>query len=541
MPVQVAARVLETAWTIPTELPQLQNRGAKLIGFDTETYDPDLRTLGPSVRRGGYMVGFSIAVDDDGPRLYIPFRHEGGDNIDENKVREWAKFELATFDGALCGANLIYDLDFAAQWGLEFQASAYHDVQLVEALLDEWSDDYRLDTLALRYLGRAKDEKLLRQASRLRGWTSDNDVKENLWRLPARYVGPYAETDADLPLKIWAIQQPKLESEGLGPIYEVERKLIPILLAMKRRGVRVNLRRAEEVKATLVAQRDQHLSEARRIAGHDLKLMAPESFAQTLAERGLKFPLTAKTHKPSITKPWLAANESDAPVAQIQAGRRLEPIINTFLSGHIGKYSIPEGDGYGRVHGQFNQMKGQDEDGNRRGAVARFSSSHPNLQNLPKRDEELGPLIRSIFEPEPDEYWESQDLSQIEFRYLTHFAIGPGADEARQHYNEDRSTDYYRMAMEFAGADPTNRRLRDAYKALILAKGYGAGRDKLQRMLMALGLSLLDANSVIDSIEHRMPFASATYEAAANWAERYGTVTTILGRLQRFPFWAPLH
>src|SRR5690349_8928171 len=98
-------------WRPPAELPQLRGRSIDVLAFDVETKDTDLKTLGPGVRRpGNYVVGFSVAVDFDGPRVYCPFHHEGGDNLDENVVKQWAQSELATFNGTVVGANILYDL-----------------------------------------------------------------------------------------------------------------------------------------------------------------------------------------------------------------------------------------------------------------------------------------------------------------------------------------------------------------------------------------------------------------------------------------------
>src|SRR6185503_19755360 len=105
------------------------------------------------------------------------------------------------------GARLLYDLDACAKEDIYFKnAKAFHDVQVAEPLLDEWRYEYNLDALSKDYLGEGKDEKLLREACAVYRWTTDDDIKANLWRLPASHVGPYAIGDVDRPLRIWPKQ-----------------------------------------------------------------------------------------------------------------------------------------------------------------------------------------------------------------------------------------------------------------------------------------------------------------------------------------------
>ena len=511
-------------WMAPVDLPNLD--GVKRLSIDCETYDPQLLELGPGVRRGAYVVGVALGTDD-GRRWYLPTRHEGGGNLDEGLVQRWAKDELNTFKGELVGANLLYDMDFLAepQWGVDFkQVKAFHDIQIAEPLLDEWRMEYSLEAIAQDYLKEGKNEDLLKQAAAMYG---NGNPKSLIWKMPANYVGPYAEGDADLPLRILPMQLKKLEDENLNGIYTIERKLIPLLLAMRRRGVRVNTAKVDEVRSRLVKERDVALAKVRAIAGPKAELMAPETFAQAFVDRGLQVPLTPKTKKPSIKGPWLAANANDELAAAILEGRKVETIINTFIDGHINTHAIN-----GRIHCQFNQLKGEDG-----GTIARFSSSNPNLQNLPARDEELGPLVRGLFIPEDGETWERHDESQIEYRLLVHFAIGPKADEARKAYNDDPTTDFHKMCAEFCGIDPEDKIARKKVKGVNFGKTYGAGAAKLA---IIIGCSVQEAEEFIALYNEKLPFQPATLSAAMRWAEKQGFVSTVLGRKQRFLLWEPM-
>lgn len=391
------------AWKAPTELPSL--RGLKRISFDIETYDPDLIELGPGTRRGAYVVGLALGTED-GRRWYFPVRHQGGGNMDEAQVKRWAHEELNQYDGEIVGAHLLYDLEHMAmpEWNVTFpRVRGFHDVLLAEPLIDEWRPNgYSLDAVGGYHFGEEghkRHETLFAAAINMGGWRTERQVKSNLWRLPAAYVGEYGEGDADLPLRILERQLPLIEKEELGAVYDVERGLLPLLLAMRLRGVPVNVARAEEVHERVLKERDKWLSEVKRLAGPQAELMAPASFAKALQDRGLQIPVTAKTKQPSVTKAWLKQYEGkDALVDAIQAGRRVDKIISTY-TGNVLRYNIG-----GRIFAEFPQLKGENG-----GTIARFSSSKPNLQNQPARDEELGPLTRSIFEPESGEVWERQD------------------------------------------------------------------------------------------------------------------------------------
>jgi DNA polymerase I-like protein with 3'-5' exonuclease and polymerase domains len=464
---------------------------------------------------------------DDGRRWYFPVRHQGGGNIDEDKFWNWAQEELNTFDGDVVGAHLIYDLDNLWNYGVRMPlVHRFHDIQIAEPLLDEYRFAYNLDALAKDYLGEGKDETLLREAASAYGFgdTSD-DVKANLWRLPASYVGPYAESDADLPLRILDLQTKKLEEHGLTDLFDLESRVLPILLAMRRRGIRVDMAGLDRVRAKLVIERDAHLKKVRRLAGPKAELMAPESFAKALIDRGLPVGTTAKSGQPSITKGWLKQHEGDELVDAILAGRSVNTVITTFLDGHF-SHAIN-----GRIHCEFLQLR--DEDG---GTGARLASRNPNMFNIPSRDEVIGPMVRGLCLPEEGEDWERHDQSQMEYRLQVHFARGKGATEARELYRNDPTTDFHNMCGSFIGADPKDKSIRKWIKGLNFAKTYGALAPKLASVL---GVSLEEATKFINKYETALPFTVTTFNAAQKAAQDNGFVRSILGRYARYPFWEP--
>lgn len=538
-PLPVPFNAPRSTWKAPDELPSLA--GVKRLAFDVETRDELLTELGPGARRKDcYIVGMSLATGD-GRKWYLPIRHQGGGNMDSAKVLKWARAELNAYEGVVVGANLIYDLDFAANEGITFaKAKAFHDIQIAEPLIDEWRLSYSLDALAKEYLGIGKQQSLLMQAGASYGWKTEDKVKTNLWRMPAEFVGAYAEEDAALPLLIFEKQVVKLRENGLEFVYNMERKLMPVLLAMRRRGVKVNIAKAEESRHRFTIERDKWLAKVRSLSSPRAELMAPESFADALRARGIDVPYTPKTGKPSVTVGLLQKHRNDPLVEAILVGRKLNTLINTFYDGNILGHHIK-----GRIHCEFNQLKGDRDGGGQRGAIARLSSSNPNLQNIPSREDEgltellgsnLPKEIRSAFEPEEGEDWERLDESQVEYRLLADRAVGPGAEECRRAYNENPKTDYHGLCAELCGIPPDDKKRRKQVKQINFGKGYGAGPAQLA---LLMNCSVEEAFDFYRLYERKLPFTVSTFRMEKELAESQGFVTTISGRRQHFPFWEP--
>jgi len=527
-------------WRPPAQLPSLA--GAKRICLDVETRDESLaKELGPGVRRGGYIVGLGVGVEN-GPRCYLPIRHEGGGNLDPGLVMEWARDELNAYEGEVVGANVLYDLDYLAEEGVTLpKVKAFHDVQIAEAIIDEHKrGQYNLDALSQVHLGEGKAHGHLEKLAVEFGWRTETQIKQNLWRLSGADVGEYGEGDVDRPLRILAKQLKLLEADEQLHCYTMERELIPLLLAMRRRGVRVNLNRADQVDAILKRELAKWSAEVRRLAGASADFNSAESLAPALRERGLELNMTAggknSKPKPQVDKFFLERNQGDHLVDAIAASRRLFTLKNTFIDGVIRSHTIK-----GRIHPTFRQTKSDDG-----GTVGvRFSSAGPNLQFIPSRESEwddqmdLGDykadnIIRSCFEADEGDCWGQDDYSQIEYRLLVHFAVGQGAEAARQKYRDDPKTDFHKLCAEMLGVDPEDKVRRKRVKNTNFAKGYGAQANKLAE---TFNCSVEEAQAFVDEYDRALPFSKATLEAAARWAQRRGFVVTVDGRKQRFPFW----
>lgn len=505
------ASIPMTTWRPPEELPNLET--AKRISIDTETYDPDLKEKGPGVRRGGYICGIAVGVET-GERWYLPIRHKLGGNLAPERVIAWAKANLTRPNQPKVGANLLYDFDYLEQEGVKVQGQAL-DVQIAEPLIDENKMTYALEDLGMAYLKEGKIDDVLYgwACQSYGGKATRNDQAKNIWRCPTSLVGPYAEGDVDLPLRIIDSQLKSLAEQDLSELFQLESDLMPMVLAMRRRGVRVNVAKAEEFKETSSIRIKQMTKDLGGIS-----VNSGQDIARLCRKEGIYHPVT-DAGNPSFTKEWLQ-HHPHPKMKMISEIRSLMKLRDTFVSGYILGCNIN-----GRIHCSFNQLRSDDS-----GTVSgRFSSSDPNLQNIPIRTEE-GRLIRAMFDPEEDEDWECLDWSQIEYRLLTHYATGRGSEEARIQYRENPETDFHQMVCDMinkiAHID------RGSAKNINFGLVYGMGEDLLASIL---GVSLEIARSLINAYHQGVPFVKYTYNRVSNRAKTRGYIHTILKRRRRFP------
>jgi len=512
-----AVAVPDTQWKAPREFPNLST--AKIIGLDTETKDPMLRELGPGGVTGrGHIVGVSLAVD--GASWYFPMRHEYAPqtsmNMDPAKVLQFVGDTLSR-PVPIVGANLMYDLEMLRAEGVRRPAGALHDVQFAEPLLNEELKSYALEVLAQRHLGEGKDTPLLYQwcADSFGGRPVAHDQAANIWRSPPTLVGPYAEADARLPLQIIRKQKVILQEEGLWDLYRMECRLIPLLLDMRFKGVRIDVEKAE---ATAKWLRDQARL-AQDTLG-DVDVWSSQSLAYAFERAGVEY---AKTDagNPSFTKLWLEAQDADI-ARQVLRVRMFEKAANPFVESYL-----LQNQHHGIVHCQFHPLR-SDEYGT---VTGRFSSSNPNLQNIPARDPVIGPLLRGLFIPREGRRWRRFDYSQIEYRMLAHYAIGKGSEEVRRRYRDNPDTDYHDTTVEMIRDLADLIMDRKPAKNMNFGLVYGMGEEKTIR---SLGVGLEKGKQLYDGYHRALPFVKETYKSAQRLAKRRGYIKTILGRRRRF-------
>lgn len=527
-----------TGWTAPTEFPNLTN--AKVIGLDTETYDPELLQAGPGWGRGkGHIIGASLSVED-GSSWYFPIRHgiedgkqvlpehEAAMNMDPEQVLRFLSYTLKD-NRPKVGANLIYDIGWLLEEGVAVGGRLY-DVQFAEALLNSEAPSVALDDLGERYLSKGKETSILYDwLSRWCGGMANDGQRKHLYLSPPSLAGPYAEADASMPIKILEKQWPLMAARGVLDLFDIECRLIPLLVAMRMKGAPVNVNKAEEIYDRLGGVLDTTEAQLTSIAGQPVNPNAADSIKSAFNKIGLPLPTKRrkKDKKTVVSFDATRLEAVDHPLAQqILEYRRTAKVRNTFVKSYIIDKNVN-----GRLHCSFNSLKG-DSSGARSG---RFSSSDPNLQNIPIRTE-IGKMVRTIFESHFGHLWKKADYSQIEYRMLAHHAVGPGSDALRASYNENPDLDYHNKIIDLI-YDMTRLALeRRPAKNINFGLVYGMSQPKLVR---DLGLSPAEGSNLFTAYHTGAPFVMATMEAAAEEVHRTGMVETILGRKSDFNMWGP--
>lgn len=521
----------------PPQLSDLPSwRGATRVGLDIETYDPHLKQTGPSVRTGGYIVGVSLSLDGEVTH-YLPIRHLGGDNMPIDQVLFYLRSQAAEYDGTIVGANFQYDLDFLAEERILFpRVKRVRDIQIADPLLYELHNSYSLDSIARRWGFPGKNEALLRRAAADYGL----DPKKEMWKLPARYVGAYAADDAELAVKIIAKQEAQIEREKLWNIYDLESRLQPVLLKMRRRGVKIDQVKLGYIEEWALEQEKTICAELTRRTGVPFKVgdvNKKKVMAAALTQVGVHFRHTA-SGQVQIDTEFL--KQIDHPVAElIMSGKKVNKLRTTFVK------SVRTHMVNGRIHCTFNQLRHTREQGDQSGArYGRTSSVNPNLQQQPARDE-FAAMWRSIYVPdEPGQLWLAADYSQQEPRMLIHFAelTGlQGATAAADAYRNDPNTDNHQMMADMAAIE------RKKAKTIFLGLCYGMGSGKLAKSLSLPtqtarrndGSTYLitgaEGQALFDKFDHAVPFVRQLARRCERRASRRGYITTIMGRRCRFP------
>lgn len=543
-------RTPETNWRPPRDWPDL--RQAIAMGFDFEVKEKEFKR-GPGWSRGKASICggslYAVFRDHSTYKEYRPIRHEvdGHMNLDVTNTIAYWKSMLETPSIPKFGANLIYDVGNATDEDIWVKGEL-HDCQFAEAMLTE-EDFVNLDYCAFKYL------KLHKETSILYDWLASayggeptSKQRENIYRASPKLAGPYGEQDALLPYQVCMKQYRHLIEQNLWNVYRMECDMIPMLVMMRKIGCHIDIDKAEQMYVTLSNEIKIREKAIYELTKKRINVLAPKELAPAYDSIGVKYPYTPPSEnypegQPSFTAPWLM-DQMDPLSELILDTRRMYKLRDTFIKSYILDSHVN-----GRIHGQFHPLRNEGSRGESGGTTTgRFSSSTPDLQNIPSRT----PLGRKIMEMWiPDEghvAWQNGDYSQIEYRTAMHFAIGPKSDEFRQRYIDNPRTDYHNMAQQV---------LKEATGIYIPRKAEeaAAGNFKTGRMtikefnfgnLFGMGLKRLchdahcevkDGKLAQDAYFKAMPWIKPSQKAFTDEAKRLGYITTILGRRSRFDLW----
>ena len=504
-------------WICPENYPDL--KGYKYIAIDLETKDPDLKSRGSGAIIGnGNIVGIAVAVD--GWSAYYPIAHEGGGNLDKDKVLSWVK-QICANDNVKIFHNAMYDVCWLRAAGIQINGHIV-DTMVMASLIDENRLSYTLNSISYEFLGEVKDEKALIEAAQSWGI----DPKSEMYKLPAMYVGNYAEKDAQLTSELFKVLSRETQKQNLQNVFDLETQLFPCLIDMKFKGVRVDIEKAHKLKQQLTAQEHELLLKVKQETGIEPQIWAARSIATVFDKLGLHYERTDKSLAPSFTKNFL--QEHKHPIVQMIAkAREINKAHTTFID-TILKFSHK-----GRIHADINPIR-SDQGGT---VTGRFSYANPNLQQIPARNKELGPMIRSLFLPEIGHKWGCFDYSQQEPRLVVHYAATTEPicfDESVTKIVSEfknNSVDFHKTVADMAGIS------RDQAKTINLGLFYGMGKAKLQA---ELGLNTKEEAEVLFNQYHdNVPFVKELMNKTSQFAQTSGSIGTLLGRRCRFNKWEP--
>jgi len=503
----------QTEWVKPTEFPDL--RQVDEIAIDLETKDPGLKARGSgSVIGDGDVVGISVATSHY--KGYFPIAHEGGGNMDRDKVLEWLK-DILESSSTKIFHNAMYDVCWLRRLGLKINGDIVCTM-IAAAVTNENRFRYDLNSLAWHYLGYGKNETALTEAAHSWGI----DPKAEMYKLPAMHVGAYAERDAEVTLGLWQELKKEIIHQDLEDIFDLETELFPCLVDMRFKGVRVDVEKAHKMKKDFIQEENALLTKIESETNIRPQIWAARSIANVFDMLKIPYERTEKTSAPSFTKNFLQEHEHPV-VRMIAQAREINKAHTTFID------SILRHEHKGKIHAEINQLR-SDNGGT---ITGRFSYANPNLQQIPARNKDLGPKIRSLFIPEDGCKWGCFDYSQQEPRLVVHYASLyklPSVYDVIDAYNSDSGADFHQTVADMADIPRTQA------KTINLGLFYGMGKAKLQA---ELGVSKEKAEELFSQYHNKVPFVKQLMGKASNRAQERGQIRTLLGRLCRFHLWEP--
>jgi len=478
---------------------------AELFAFDTETTSLDYMQA--------EVVGLSFAVTP-GEAAYLPLAHNypgAPEQLDRDAVLERMRLLLENPQQLKVGQNLKYDMSVLANHGIELQGIAY-DTMLESYVADSTATRHDMDSLAKKYLNTStiKFEDVAGKGAK--------QITFN--QVALEQAGPYAAEDADITLRLHQKIWPQIECErSLTKLFqEIEVPLVPVLSRIERTGVHIDTAMLKAQSQQLATRMHELEQAAYELAGQPFNLASPKQIGEIFFNQ-LQLPVIAKTKKgaPSTAEAVLQelAEEHELPRLLLEH-RGLSKLKSTYTD----KLPLQVDSKTGRVHTSYHQAVT---------ATGRLSSSDPNLQNIPVRNEE-GRRIRQAFIPEAGYRMVAADYSQIELRIMAHLSEDKGLLAAfTSGQDVHRAT-----AAEVFGLEPdqVSTEQRRSAKAINFGLIYGMSAFGLAKQL---GIERKAAQSYVDLYFERYPGVQAFMDRIREEAKEQGYVETVFGRRLYLP------
>ena len=494
-----------------------------IAAIDIETYDPNLHDLGPgAIRRDGHVIGIGVYCPEIGVHEF--YRPDSPAIV----------FILMNPDIIKVFHNAIYDCDWIINYLNYPIYGRIEDTMTREALLDSYADSYSLDNCCKRHglTGKNKGETI-------EEWWKNHGGKgkaiKNLDKIPFDVVGEYCKQDCKATYDLYKWQEPYLKVQNLTFANDIECRLIPILMMLRKNGIRINEPERDALATKLSAYYKEEIARIAMTYGMpSLSVNRAKDLETIWHLENIPVQYTDKG-APSFTSDILQATVN--PIAEkILELKGLQKLLSTYLEGGL-RQTV---NGY--LHSVFHPMKGVDG-----GALTgRFASSNINLQQIPSREDKFGPQVRSLFIPEENCILGAFDYKQIEYRVFTHYAEGLAGMEAQQKYLDNPNTDYHQMTIDLMGwgyLGHDGRKLAKNFNfGSIYGMGYRSFAQKYKKQLLKVHPDVSEgdveelAKSLMNEYYAKVPFVKPTCDAIMRKASTRGYVRTLAGRRQRMPY-----
>ena len=484
-------------------LAQLQ--AAPLFAFDTETTSLDYMEA--------RVVGVSFAIEP-GKAAYVPFGHDYlGAPVQLTEAVVLGKLKPLLEDPARLkvGQNLKYDRNVLLNHGIELQGIAY-DTMLESYVLNSTASRHDMDSLARRYLN---VETISFEDIAGKG------VKQLTFnQIELEQAAPYAAEDADITLRLHQALWGKLSAEpGLAKVFsEIELPLLPVLARMERLGTTIEPKLLHQQSQEIEVRLAELEKQAHELAGQVFNLSSPKQLGEILFTK-LGLPIIKKTPKgaPSTAEEVLAELAETYELPQLLMEHRGLAKLKSTYTDKLPLMIKPQ---TGRVHTSYHQAVA---------ATGRLSSTDPNLQNIPVRNEQ-GRRIRQAFIPCAGYKLVAADYSQIELRIMAHLSGDKGLLTA---FAEGKDI-HKATAAEVFGVelDAVTSDMRRSAKAINFGLIYGMSAFGLAKQL---GIGRAEAQKYMDLYFERYPGVLEYMERTRQQADAQGYVETLFGRRLYLP------
>ena len=489
---------------------EIEKLAAKLLTFDFVSLDTETTSKDAISAK---LVGLSFAVTE-GEAFYVPIPyHEAWSGEDfEQSLKIVNKFkEIYESDKILkIGQNIKYDMTVLANYGIHLEGKMFDTMIAHYILAPELR--HNMDYLAEVYLKY--------KTIHIDALIGSGKKQRSMHELDPKDVYEYAAEDADVTLKLKNILEKELHEKGLNPLFEeVEMPLVPVLARMEMNGARIDEASLAETSRTFTERMDAIEKEIREVAGQELNISSPKQIGELLFDR-LKIdskPKKTKTGQYVTDEATLLALKSKHPIVEkILDYRGYKKLLSTYID------ALPQlvNPRTGHIHTSYNQAVT---------ATGRLSSSNPNLQNIPIRDEN-GKEVRKAFIPDEGELFFSADYSQIELRLMAHLSQDKNMVEdfnSGHDIHQATAAKIFKVPIEEVTSS-MRRKAKTANFGII----YGISAFGLaERMEVSRG----EARQLIDDYFATYPGVKQYMDKSIEKARQLGYTETLLGRRCQLP------